>query len=155
MKIGWSPISSVADDSMSVFFYGTLRSAYIRDRVFGLRASQLVIRPAIVAGFDLLNVVGKQYPQLCRSENAEARVEGILIQNTCCCDLELLDRFEGKKYSRYKIFVFDKFEKAKIQTESYLPNVELESDKKWEFETWEKECLKTFMRDDFNIDGVT
>ena len=56
---------------------------------------------------------------------------------------------------RYKIFVFDKFEKAKIQTESYLPNVELESDKKWEFETWEKECLETFMRDDFNIDGVT
>ena len=59
---------------MSVFFYETLSSFCIRDRFFGLRASQLAIRPAIVIGFDLLNLVGKQYPQLRTNENVEAKV---------------------------------------------------------------------------------
>jgi len=140
---------------MSLFCYGTLRSATVREKVLGLNASKLLVQACFVKGYKVVNVRGKWYPQLQRSVDPNLVTFGTLLKNIGSHDWKILDQFEGKQYKRFPILVFDKENEYKIEAQCYMPILRLEYDMHWDFEKWESDFIEKFMRNDFDIDGVT
>ena len=140
---------------MSLFCYGTLRSGIVRENVLGLNASKLLVQTCFVKGYKVFNVRGKWYPQLQRSADPNSVTSGTLLKNLGSNEWKILDQFEGRKYKRFPILVFDKESERKIDAQCYMPIVSLDYDTKWDFEKWERNLIEKFMRDDFNINGIT
>ena len=140
---------------MSLFCYGTLRSATVREKVLGKRAAKLLVKTCFVKGYKVVNVQGKWYPQLNQSEDPNSVAPGIVLQNLGFNDWKILDQFEGKQYKRFPILVFDTENENEIKAQCYMPIVSLRYDTRWEFEKWERDLKEKFMRNDFNRYGVT
>tara|TARA_B100001057_G_C22553028_1_gene834223 strand:- start:395 stop:817 length:423 start_codon:yes stop_codon:yes gene_type:complete len=140
---------------MSLFCYGTLRSATIREKVLGKRAAKTLVQTCLVKGYKVVNVRGKWYPQLKQSEDPNSVAPGTLLKNLGTYDWKILDQFEGKQYKRFPILIFDKENEEEIEAQCYMPIVSLEYDKQWDFEKWERDFIEKFIGNDFNIYGVT
>jgi hypothetical protein len=81
---------------MRLFFYGTMRDPDVRRMVFGGRAEELIVRPALLFGFRTCSASGGQYPVLVRRTAARAR--GQLVEGLSYADLLRLFHFEGPDY---------------------------------------------------------
>jgi len=81
---------------MRLFFYGTMRDPDVRHMVFGGRAEELIVRPALLFGFRTCSARGGQYPVLVRRTAARAR--GQLVEGLRSADLLRLFHFEGPDY---------------------------------------------------------
>ncbi len=81
---------------MRLFFYGTMRDPDVRQMVFGGRAEELTIRPALLVGFRPCSARGGDYPVLVRRTAARAR--GQLVEGLRYADLLRLFHFEGPHY---------------------------------------------------------
>ena len=140
---------------MKLFCYGTLRSATVREKVLGKRASKLLVQACFVKGYKVVNVRGKWYPQLQRSADPNSVTSGTLLQNLGFNDWKILDQFEGKQYKRFPILVFDEENEGEIESQCYMPIVSLDYDTHWDFEKSETDLIEKFMGNDFNPHGVT
>ena len=81
---------------MRLFFYGTMRDPDVRRMVFGGRAEELIVRPALLFGFRTCSARGGDYPVLVRRTAARAR--GRLVEGLGYADLLRLFHFEGPDY---------------------------------------------------------
>ncbi len=81
---------------MRLFFYGTMRDPDVRHMVFGGRAEELIVRPALLFGFRTCSARSGQYPVLVRRTAARAR--GQLVEDLGYADLLRLFHFEGPDY---------------------------------------------------------
>lgn len=81
---------------MRLFFYGTLRDPEVRRTVFGDRARDLVVRPAVLPGFRPCRARAGDFPVLVRRTGARAR--GDIVEDPTHRDLLRLFNFEGPHY---------------------------------------------------------
>jgi Gamma-glutamyl cyclotransferase, AIG2-like len=81
---------------MRLFFYGTMRDAEVRRAVFGERAEQLSVAPAVLPGFRPYRARDGDFPVLVRRTGA--RVRGQLVDGLGHADLLRLLNFEGPHY---------------------------------------------------------
>lgn len=90
---------------MRLFFYGTLRDPDVRRAVFGARAGELSVRPAIMPGFRPHCARGGDFPVLVRRTAARAR--GQLVEGIRHADLVRLFHFEGRHFVLSRHLVVD------------------------------------------------
>jgi len=81
---------------MRLFFYGTLRDPEVRRTVFGGRARDLAVEPAVLPGFQPYRARAGDFPVLVRRTGARAR--GELVEGLRRGDLLRLFNFEGPHY---------------------------------------------------------
>lgn len=77
----------------TLFFYGTLRYRALLDIVMGTDASHLVIRPAILPGYQVHAVKEGPFPTLLKTPNGAA--EGVVVEGLRAADIARLDFYEG------------------------------------------------------------
>ena len=90
---------------MRLFFYGTLRDPEVRRTVFGGRAHDLAVRPAVLPGFQANRARAGDFPVLVRRTGA--RTPGALVEGVRRGDLLRLFNFEGPHYVPARHLVID------------------------------------------------
>ncbi|KAI9319435.1 hypothetical protein BX666DRAFT_2025730 [Dichotomocladium elegans] len=97
--------------SAAVFFYGTLMSPEVRNRViFGSdpsikRDRSVQIRPAILKGYKRYSLEHRDYPAIIFTGNAVDQVLGVLCEGLHPKDVARLDKFESYEYARQNVQV--------------------------------------------------
>ena len=142
-----SPLSQ----NNSLFIYGTLLSAQVRDNVLGKSKPDSALTEAIAPFYKVMKVAGVHYPCLLSGNDADL-ADGAILSDVTDDDLALLDRFEGGNYERRPIEVIS--DNQLVITQAYFPKITLATDGPWSFESWQQEEQAAFLDKDFDLDGV-
>jgi hypothetical protein len=125
---------------MRLFFYGTMRDADVRRMVFGARAEDLIVRPALLFGFRTCRARGGDYPVLVRRTAARAR--GQLVEGLGYADLLRLFHFEGPDYLPSRQLAIDPSGRRSsawvlLSDSAHQANAHRASAKTWRLRQWQ------------------
>ncbi len=136
----------------SVFFYGTLRSAEVREAVLGKDISTKKMDTATLKKYKVFKVKDAHYPLIKYTNNKKDIVDGIIAKNLTYEQLITLDKFEGKNYFRQFIKVHTN--NNILDSQIYLPKTNLISSEPWDYDDWYKNDMKKFFENEFDLNGV-
>ena len=136
----------------SVFFYGTLRSAEVREAVLGKDISTKKMDTATLKKYKVFKVKDAHYPLIKYTNNKKDIVDGIIAKNLTYEQLITLDKFEGKNYFRQFIKVHTN--NNILDAQIYLPKANLVSSEPWDYDNWYKNDMKNFFENEFDLNGV-
>ena len=127
---------------MHVFVYGSLMS----EKVWSIVVSKSYAKAwATLNGFTRKRIEDKVYPAIFEEEGSSVR--GIVYFNISEEDLENLDAFEGKDYSRKTVKAIDE-DGAEIMCETYTANAALRNkclSEDWDFNEFIQNDLLFFL----------
>ena len=137
-----------------LFIYGTLRHEVVRDAVFQRQTTHddFTFYQACLAGYAVYHVDGTAYPMI--TQRADGQAVGLCWYGLTDADLEILDRFEGKNYSRVPVQIMRIDNKQIVMAEVYQPMTALKPGAIWDFDSWSRTGLEVFLGQDFNLAGV-
>lgn len=139
------------DMRASLFFYGTLKAAEVREAVLGYKVPENRLLGATLSGFEVRRVAGTFYPMIVTAQ-PEAVIEGVLLTGIDKQELDRLDRLEGVNYQRIDVEV--ECEGQMRAAQLYKPINKLPAAELWDFANWYKKDLDNFLSQDFDPDGV-
>ena len=142
---------SPSPQNNSLFIYGTLLSAQVRDKVLGKSIPDSALAEAIAPFYKVMKVADVHYPCLLSGNDADL-ADGAILSDVTDDDLALLDRFEGDNYERRPIEVIS--DNQLVVTQAYFPKIALATDAPWSFESWQHKEQAAFLDKDFDLDGV-
>lgn len=127
----------------SVFVYGTLMSPQVVEILIGRTPTRV---PAILEGYIRHPVRNHVFPGLLVASSATTR--GILYRDLTPQEMKRFDWFEDIEYARKDVTVQVEETGENIDTQAYLwanPEDELETDRLWEYDTFEKNSLEWYL----------
>ena len=134
----------------TLFFYGTLRAREIRSAVLGDDLPAIRLTNAVLENYQVRRVLGTLYPMLVAV--AGKRVAGLVATGLDKQAIEMLDQFEGQNYRRSALQV--QTAAGLVKADVYLPNAKLSAAEPWDFDSWYKHDMTTFLKQDFRHEGV-
>lgn len=136
--------------SVTLFFYGTLRAAEIRRAVLGTDLPPAQLLDASVSGYQVRRVEGAFYPMLVAA--AGGRVDGLVATGLDRRSVDRLDRFEGVHYNRSSLEVLTA--NGPLAADVYLPDKHMSAAELWDFDSWYKHDMTSFLSQEFHPEGV-
>lgn len=135
---------------VTMFFYGTLRAAEVRRAVLGGDLPPSHLSPACLDGYQVRRVDGALYPMLVAAPGGQ--VDGLVATGLDQQAAGKLDQFEGVHYRRTSLEVVTA--NGSLVADVYLPDAEMVAAELWDFDSWYKHDMTSFLEQDFNLDGV-
>lgn len=139
------------DAPKSLFFYGTLKAAEVREAVLGYKVPENRLAAAKLSGFEVRRVAGTFYPMIVAGP-PEAMIVGVLLSGIDRRELDRFDRLEGADYQRADVAV--ECDGQMHATQIYKPINRLPAAELWDFASWYKKDLDNFLSQDFDPGGV-
>jgi gamma-glutamylcyclotransferase (GGCT)/AIG2-like uncharacterized protein YtfP len=139
------------DAPKSLFFYGTLKAAEVREAVLGYKVPENRLAAAKLSGFEVRRVAGTFYPMIVAGP-PEAMIVGVLLSGINRRELDRFDRLEGADYQRADVAV--ECDGRIHATQIYKPINRLPAAELWDFASWYKKDLENFLSQDFDLGGV-
>ena len=134
----------------ALFFYGTLRAAEVRRAVLGSDLPPDQLHRAELGGYEVRRVDGALYPMLVACSGG--LVNGLLATGLQASSVGKLDQFEGAHYRRISLEVTTAT--GSQAADVYLPDQQMVAAELWDFESWYKRDMTSFLEREFNLDGV-
>ena len=135
----------------SLFFYGTLKAAEVREAVLGYNVPEIRLAVARLHGHAVRRVAGTFYPMIVSAQSG-GFIDGVLMTGIDSQELERLDRLEGVNYRRIEVDV-ECYGQMRA-TQVYKPVKNLLAAEQWDFENWYENDLNNFLSQDFNLHWV-
>ena len=85
------------------FFYGTLQDPEIAREILGRPLSGCSPQPCVLEGYKRVYVADATYPAI--AEDAESKVEGLLVARISPLEASRLSRYEGRDYKTEELDV--------------------------------------------------
>ena len=134
----------------TLFFYGTLRAAEVRSAVLGDDLPAAHLTDAVLENYQVKRVHGALYPMLVAAAGEKAA--GLVATGLNRQAIQKLDQFEGPHYSRTALQVLTAT--GLVEADIYLPHDKLSAAEPWNFDSWYKHDMTTFLQQDFRLEGV-
>ncbi len=134
----------------TMFFYGSLRAAEIRSAVLGDDLQAAHLTDAFLENYQVRRVRGALYPMLVAATGE--RAAGLVATGLNRQAVQILDQFEGQHYSRSALQVHTSA--GLVKADVYLPDDTLLASEPWDFDSWYKHDMTTFLQQDFRLEGV-
>lgn len=125
------------------FFYGTLCDPEIAREILGRPLSGCSPKPCALPGYERVYVQGATYPGLVA--NADAKVNGLLVDRISPIEASRLSRYEGKDYKAQEM----ELTLADGSTELALvfmplPTLRM-SNRPWQLDVWRRQEKRRFL----------
>ena len=133
-----------------LFCYGTLRAAEVRHDVLGYYLPTANLSDALLYNYQVRRVQGALYPMLVPA--LAEQVTGLVATGLNRQAIRVLDQFEGQNYSRSALQV--NTAAGPLMADVYLPHNILTAAELWDFDSWYKHDITTFLQRDFRQSGV-
>ncbi|XP_078175894.1 AIG2-like (avirulence induced gene) family protein isoform X3 [Carex rostrata] len=128
--------------SHNVFVYGSLLADEV---VHVLLTRAPSSSPALLPNFQRVSIRGRVYPAILSAQNNT--VTGKVLKGLTDAELEMLDKFEDKKYIRksVEISLLDTSEKMLAETYVWSDKDDPDLYGEWDFEEWKKLHMTGFL----------
>ncbi len=125
------------------FFYGTLQDPEIAREILGRPLSGCSPQPCVLEGYKRVYVADATYPAI--AEDAESKVEGLLVARISPLEASRLSRYEGRDYKTEELdVVLNDGKRVSASVFIPLPALRL-SNRVWELNIWRRHEKRRFM----------
>ncbi|XP_078175895.1 AIG2-like (avirulence induced gene) family protein isoform X4 [Carex rostrata] len=128
--------------SHNVFVYGSLLADEV---VHVLLTRAPSSSPALLPNFQRVSIRGRVYPAILSAQNNT--VTGKVLKGLTDAELEMLDKFEDKKYIRKSVEISLLDGSEKLLAEAYVWSTEDDPDLHgdWDFEEWKRLHIDNYL----------